>query len=185
MEIDEGTFNEVIDVVRSLCDEVSRLKEAVSDLEERKVIGRLDEIEKEFGTFTGGLNDIIDGRRKREYTDQIRTNKPELGKYEGIGKRFGIDVFNTVADKTYDMPEEQREGAIGEMMAELSSKFDDLIAALETQNTHESAEPPKEEAAEQTPDGGKLEIEVQTGEAPDQSVIEMARKFRKRAEGDK
>jgi len=179
----EQMITELIDVVRTLCERVQWHDEVLDDLTQKKITDRLDGIEKEFGCFTGGLNDIIDGRRKREYTDGLRSNKPEFGKYEDIGKRFGIDVYDTVANKTFDMPDEEREGAIGEMMSELSSKFDDLIAALETHNQHEKAETPAMEAAEHAPESGAVEIEVQTGVKPDQKIIEMARKMKARAEG--
>lgn len=182
MEIDEGAFQELLEVVRCIAERVQNHDEMLDDLTQKKITDRLDGIESEFGKFTGGLNDIIDGRRKREYTDQLRTNKPDLGKYEGIGKRFGIDVYNTVADKTFDMSDEDREGAIGEMMKELSEKFDDLISALETHNAHESAETPGEEAAEHSPEKGGIEIEVESGPKADPTIVEMARKMKQRAE---
>ena len=116
-----------------MCDRVQWHDEVLDDLTQKDLMGRLDCIESEFGTFTGGLNDIIDGRRKREYTEQIRSTRPEFGRYESIGKKMGLDVYDTVADKTFSMPEEEREGAIMAMLDELKEKFDDILAAMEAQ----------------------------------------------------
>lgn len=181
--MEDGRLEELIEVVRCIAERVQWHDEVLDDLTQKKITDRLDSIEGEFGKFTGGLNDIIDGRRKREYTEGLRANKPELGRYENIGKRFGIDVFDTVAEKTFGMPDEEREGAISAMMNELKEKFDDLIEALETHNAHESSETPEQESAEHEPGKGSLEVEIQTGPAPDPKIVEMARSMRKRSEG--
>lgn len=175
---------ELIEVVRTLCERVQRHDEVLDDLTQKKITDRLDGIEKEFGVFTGGLNDIIDGRRRREYTDKLRTEKPEFSRYEDIGKRFGLDVYGIAADKTYGLPDEEREGAIGQMLEELKTKFDDLISALETHNAHEAAETPEEESAEHGPGKG-VSVEIETATGPDPKMLEIARAMKKRAEGAK
>jgi len=174
----EDAIGQIIEAVKMVCEKQSAMDEELDRLLSSKVYDRLDGIESEFGDLVGGFNDIIDGRRKREYTEGLRASKPELGRYENIGKRFGIDVFDTVAEKTFGMPDEEREGAIGSMMSELKEKFDDLIEALETHNQHEAAETPEQEAAEHKPD---VEVEIESSEGVNPKVLEMARRFKQRA----
>jgi len=184
---DENTIQELIDVVRTLCERVQWHDEVLDDLTQKKITDRLDGIEKEFGTFTGGLNDIIDGRRKREYTDGFREKHPEFGRYEGFGKGLGMDVYGIASDMTYGKSDEELEKIIPELLQELSQKFDSVKQAIDTLSQHETAETPEAETAEQEqeekPDAGSLEIEVQTGGKPDQKILEMARKMKARAEG--
>ena len=144
----EGVLSQIIEAVRAIAEKQCAMDEELDKLLSSKVYDRLDAVESEFGSMVGGLNDIIDGRRKREYTEGLREKHPEFGRYEDIGKRFGLDVYGIAADNTFGMADEEREGAIGQMLEELKSKFDDLISALETHNAHESAESPAEEKAE-------------------------------------
>ena len=182
----EGVLSQIIEAVRAIAEKQCAMDEELDKLLSSKVYDRLDAVESEFGSMVGGLNDIIDGRRKREYTEGLREKHPEFGRYEDIGKRFGLDVYGIAADNTFGMADEEREGAIGQMLEELKSKFDDLISALETHNAHESAESPAEEKAEH--EGGEeavgekkpgaMGIEIEVGHEPKPDVIEAARRFR-------
>jgi hypothetical protein len=168
-----------------VCEKLAAIDEEVDKLGQSKVYERLDGIESEFGSMVGGLNDIIDGRRKREYTDTLREKHPEFGRYEGIGKRFGMDVVGIAADNTFGLPDEEREGAIGQMLEELKGKFDDLVAALETHNQHEAAETPAQEAAEHgkpPEEGGTVVVAEEDGE-PDNELKRMAKQFQGRKAG--
>ena len=174
----EGAVQELIEVVRALWEKVSAMDAEIDRLAESKVYDRLDGIEGELGSMVGGLNDIIDGRRKREYSESFKTSHPEFSRYEDIGKRFGLDIYGTAADKAYeydsqDEPDEAgRDGAVAEMLTELSSKFDDLIVALEKNKP------------------GEVAVEIETKEGPeagesetpgvDPQIIEIARGFRNR-----
>jgi len=173
----EGAIGQLVEVVQTLCEKVDWHDSVLDDLTTRKITDRLDGIESEFGTMVTGLNDIIDGRRKREYTEGLRVSRPELGRYEDIGKRFGIDVFDTVAENTFGLPDEEREGAISAMMTELKEKFDDLIDALEKHNAHEEAGTPAGEAAKHEPEKS-VEIEVASGDKPDTKLLQIARAMR-------
>ena len=177
----EEAISQIVEVVQMVCEKVDHVDEVLDSITSNKITDRLESVERDFGEMVTGFNDIIDGRRKREYTEGLRANKPELGRYENIGKRFGIDVFDTVAEKTFGMPDEEREGAIGAMMNELKEKFDDLIEALETHNTHEAAETPKEEAAEHEPKEGSVEIEIETEKGKDPKLMQIARAMRGRS----
>ena len=187
MEIDEGTFKELIDVVRTLCERVQWHDEVLDDLTQKKITDRLDGIEKEFGTFTGGLNDIIDGRRKREYTDGFREKHPEFSKFEGFGKGLGLDVYGTAADMTYGKSDDELEKIIPQMLQELTDKFESVKQAINTLNEHEATETPAQESSEKDeqgePEGNSLEIEVQTGGKPDPKILEMARRFKESRAG--
>lgn len=182
----EGIISQIVEAVRAIAEKQCAMDEELDKLLSSKVYDRLDSIEGEFGSMVGGLNDIIDGRRKREYTDTLRSSHPEFGRYEDIGKRFGLDVYGIAADSTFGKPDEEREGMIGQMLDELKGKFDDLITALETHNAHEAAESPAEEKAEHA--GGEtgmpgeekpkgMEVEIEVGKTkPD--IIDAARRFR-------
>lgn len=183
---DEGIIQELIDVVRTLCERVSWHDEVLDDLTNKKITDRLDGIEKEFGTFTGGLNDIIDGRRKREYHEGFREKHPEFGKFEGFGKGLGLDVYGTAADMTYGKSDEELEQIIPQMLQELTEKFESVKQAINTLNEHEATETPAQESSEQDegePEAGSLEIEVQTGNKPDPKILEMARRFKESRAG--
>lgn len=177
----EDAISRIVEAVQMVCEKQAALDEEVDRLGKSKVYERLDGIESEFGSMVGGLNDIIDGRRKREYSDSFRSSHPEFSRYEDIGKRFGLDVYGLAADKTYEAPEEEREGMIGTMLEELKGKFDDLIAALESHNQHEMAETPAEEKAEH---GGSpevsVEIETDDADGVDPKIRDIARMFRGR-----
>lgn len=181
LAIQEG-FNKIAEVLEMLCKKVDWHDEQLDRMNTAGVYDRLDSIESEFGSMVGGLNDIIDGRRKREYAEGFREKHPEFGRYEDMGKRFGLDVFGTAADTTFGMPEEEREGAIGAMLEELKTKFDDLIAAVEKQNAHEAAETPAEEKAEQEGGEEKADIE-QKDEEPSAKIIKIAGQFKNRRVG--
>ena len=184
MEI-ESVLQEVIDVVRELCEKVAAIDAEVDKLGESKIYDRLDGIEGEFGSMVGGINDIIDGRRKREYTEGFRSKYPQFEKYEGMGKRMGLDIYGQAADQTYGVEDdEQREGMVSTMLSELSGKFDDLIEALGKHNAHESAETPGQEAAEQGESPkGEVSIEVESSDGIDPKIIDIARQFRGRKVG--
>lgn len=174
---------ELIEVVRTLCERVQWHDEVLDSLTQKKIADRLDSIENDFGRFTGGLNDIIDGRRKREWADGFREKHPEFGKFENFGKGLGIDVYGTAADVTYGKSDEELEQIIPQLLQELTQKFDSVKQAIDTLNEHEAAESPKQEAAEHEPGkGGSLEVEIQTGVAPDPKIVEMARKMKQRTE---
>jgi hypothetical protein len=178
--MDESTIQELIDVVRALCEKVAAIDAEVDRLGEAKIYDRLDGIESEFGSMVGGLNDIIDGRRKREYSSSFRTSHPEFGKYEDIGKRMGVDIYDTAANRAYEFdsmetPDEAgRDGAIAEMLKELSEKFDDVVEALSKNKpvTEVSVEVEKEESPAM---GEPMEPGV------DPQIIEIARGFRNRS----
>lgn len=176
------SISKLAEVCQMLCEKVDWHDEQLDKMNTSKVYDRLDSIESDFGSMVGGLNDIIDGRHKREYADGFREKHPEFGRYEDIGKRFGLDVFGTAADTTFGMPDEEREGAVGAMLEELKSKFDDLIAALEKNNAHEAAETPTEEKAEHEGGEEKAEIE-QPDEGPDAKIIKIAGQFKNRRAG--
>lgn len=176
----ESAVQELIDVVRALCEKVAAIDEEVDKLGSAKIYDRLDGIEGEFGSMVGGLNDIIDGRRKREYTDGFRTKYPQFEKYEGMGKRMGLDIYGQAADQTYEMEDdEQREGAVQNMLSELSGKFDDLIEAIENRNA--GGEKPMESEQGDKPEETTIEIEASGGVDP--KIIDIARRFKQRAEG--
>jgi hypothetical protein len=92
---------------------------------------------------------------------------------------MGLDIYDTAANRAYefdsmDEPDEAgRDGAISEMLAELSGKFDELIDALgKARPAAEIAvEIEKEESA---PMGEPAEPGV------DPQIIEIARGFRNR-----
>lgn len=187
----EAAIGQIVDVVQQLCEKMDAIDEEVDKLASNKIVDRLNGIESEFGSMVGGLGDIIDGRKRREYDECFRSSHPEFGRYADIGKRFGLDVYGLASDTTYSAPEEEREKIIADMLDELKSKFDDLVSALETHNAHEAAETPEEEKAEQMDDGSKpeLQIEVATGddgEEKDPKIADfarIARKYRGRAVG--
>lgn len=162
----------IAEVVESLCAKVDWHDEQLDRMNTSKVYERLDGIEGDLGTMVGGLNDIIDGRRKREHSTMFRENHPEFGKYENVGKKMGIDVYGTAADSTFGLEDEEANGRIAEMLAELSGKFDDIIEALE-KNAHESSETPQEEAVEEKALGKEGEESGESG--PKNKVIEIAR----------
>ena len=174
----EDAVGQLIEVMRAVCEKQSAIDEEVDKLTSSGIYDRLDGIESEFGNMVGGLNDIIDGRRKREYTDGLREKHPEFSRYEDIGKRFGLDVYGIAADNTFDMPDEEKDGAIGSMLEELKGKFEDLIAAIEKSKSHEASETPEKEKAEEAAPGA-VKIEVEASEdGVDPALKEMARKFR-------
>lgn len=175
----EAAIGEIADVVRALCDKQAAIDEEVDRLLSSKVYDRLDGIESEFGSMVGGLNDIIDGRRKREYTDGLRTKRPEFGRYEPIAKKFGMDVYDIAAENTFAMPDEERESALGAMLEELKQKFDDLVEAYEKHNTHEETEGAPEAMAEGDEKG--IKVEVETGDGVDPRIKQIAKGFRGRA----
>lgn len=177
----EEAISQIVEAVRMVCEKQAALDEELDKLLSAKVYDRLNGIETEFGSMVGGLNDIIDGRRKREYSEGFRASHPEFGRYEDIGKRFGLDVYGLAADNTYSAPEEEREGMIAAMLEELKGKFDDLIVALETHNAHEAAETPAEEKAEQA-SKPELSVEIATGDddGVDPKIKDMAKMFRGR-----
>lgn len=184
----EDAIGQLVEVVQQVCDKMAAIDEEVDKLGANKIFDRLDGIEHEFGSMVGGLNDIIDGRKKREYSEQFRSAHPEFGRYEDIGKRFGLDVYGQAADTTYGAPDEEREGMIGSMLEELKGKFDDLIEALETHNAHEATEPAAEKMAEGE-DTGKpaaLSVEIATdGESDPETrkFADIAKLYRGRAVG--
>lgn len=186
----ENAISQLVEVVQAVCEKMSAIDEEVDKLASNKIYDRLEGIESEFGSMVGGLNDIIDGRKKREYGESFRSAHPELGRYEDIGKRFGLDVYGLAADTTFGAPEEEREGIIGSMLEELKGKFDDLVAALETHNAHESAETPAMESAEQKEEPKpEISVEVETDEGDEDEdpkitdIRRIAKQFRGRAVG--
>ena len=173
----------IVDVLRTLCDKVDWHDQVLDNLTSSKLTDRLDSIEDQFGKFTGGLNDIIDGRRKREWGNSFREKYPDFAKYEKFGQGLGMDVYGTAADSTYGMSDEELEQAIPAMLKELSEKFDAVKSALDELNAHEATETPAEEKAEQGENGGEgsggMSVEVTTGEV-NPKLLEMARKFKQR-----
>jgi len=184
----EAAIGQIVEVVQSVCEKMAAIDEEVDKLASNKIIDRLSGIESEFGSMVGGLGDIIDGRKRREYDEGFRSSHPEFSRYEDIGKRFGLDVYGLASDTTYGAPEEEREGIIGQMLEELKGKFDDLISALETHNAHEAAETPAMEAAEHKPEP-EISVEVETGEGEEEEdpkitdIRRIAKQFRGRAVG--
>lgn len=175
-------LDKIVEVLQMLCERIDAIDEEVDKMRKSGIYDRLDSIESDFGSMVGGLNDIIDGRRKREYAEGFREKHPEFGRYEDMGKRFGLDVYGTAADTTFGMPDEEREGAVGAMLEELKSKFDDLIAAVEKSNAHEESETPAEETAEHEGGEDKADIE-QPGEGPEAKIIKIAGQFKNRRAG--
>lgn len=169
--MDIGRLEEAVrtlaDAVGQLCEKVDWHDQMLDQMTSGKLMERVEGIEKEFGSMVGGLNDIIDGRRKREYADRFREKHPEFGKYEGIGKRFGLDIYGMAADNTYGKPDEEAEGVIMAMLNELKEKFDDLLPALEKMAQHEAK-----------PEKGEKEITVEIEKGPPAAIIEEARRFR-------
>lgn len=176
----EDAIGEVVGVVQEICAKVSAIDDEVDRILSDKVYGRLDGLESEFGTFIGGMNDILDGRRRREYGEKFRGEHPEFGKYEDFGKSLGIDVYDTAASNTYGLGDEDREKAIVAMLDELSGKFDAVKNALNTLNAHETTETPADEKAEnegEKPEGG-IAIEIEAGEKPNPDIVSAARRFK-------
>lgn len=180
--MDIGRLEEAVrtlaDAVGQLCEKVDWHDQMLDQMTSGKLMERVEGIEKEFGSMVGGLNDIIDGRRKREYADGFREKHPEFGRYEGIGKRFGLDIYGMAADNTYGKSDEEAEGVVMAMLNELKEKFDDLLPALEKLAQHEASETPAEEAAEHEPEKGEKEITVEIEKGPPAAIIEEARRFR-------
>lgn len=182
----EDGLSQIVGVLQQVCQKMDAMDDEIDQALSSKVYGRLDGLENEFGSFIGGMNDILDGRKKREYADSFRSSHPEFGQYENFGKSLGIDVYDTAASNTFGMSDEDREKAIADMLAELSSKFDAVKAALDTLNAHESTETPAQEAAEQgegsesdsgTPGGG-IAIEVETAHKPSPDIVKAAQAFK-------
>lgn len=177
----EDAISQIVEAVRMVCEKQAAMDEELDKLISSKVYDRLDGIESEFGSMVGGLNDIIDGRRKREYSEGFRSKHPEFGRYEDIGKRFGLDVYGLAADTTFEAPEEEREGIVGTMLEELKGKFDDLISALEKHNQHEAAESPEMEKAEQASKADSSEeMDTDEGDRVDPKIRDIAKMFRGR-----
>lgn len=174
----ENAISSLAQAVQMVCEKQAYLDEQLDKLMQSKVCERLEGIESEFGSMVGGLNDIIDGRRKRDYSDSFRSSHPEFGRYEDIGKRFGLDIYGLASDKTFEAPDEEREGIISGMLEELKGKFDDLLMALETHNKHEAAETPAEEAAEHAPKEVSIEMETEGGDPKMRKMLEVAKMFR-------
>lgn len=173
----EYAISELINVVREMQTTVDNLCEEVDQLKQASVCERLDTVEKEFGSMVGGLNDIIDGRRKREYSDGFREKHPEFSRYEPVGKRLGLDVYGIAADSTFGLDDESAQQTIARMLEELNTKFGDLVAAMEKLEGQSASEPGAEAMGEKPEGEGKeLEIEVAL-EKPD-SIVEAARRFR-------
>lgn len=170
MERLEEAIQILAEAVGQLCEKVDWHDQMLDQMTSGKLMERVEGIEKEFGSMVGGLNDIIDGRHKREYADGFREKHPEFGRYEGIGKRFGLDVYGLAADNTYGKSDEEAEGVIAAMLTELKEKFDDLLPALEKLAEHE-------------PEKGEKEITVEVEKGPSPAIIEEARRFRSRAAG--
>lgn len=173
----EYAISELINVVREMQEKIDYLHEEVDRLKQASICERLDSVEKEFGSMVGGLNDIIDGRRKREYSEGFREKHPEFSKYEPVGKRLGLDVYGIAADSTFGLDDESAQQTIARMLEELNNKFGDLVAAMEKLEGHEAAEHGAEAMGEK-PEGEGKEIEVEVAlEKPD-SIVEAARRFR-------
>lgn len=179
----EDAIGQIVGVVQQLCSKIDAMDDEIDQVLSDKVYGRLDGLENEFGSFIGGMNDILDGRKKREYAESFRGAHPEFGQYENFGKSLGIDVYDTAASNTFGMNDEDKEKAIADMLAELSSKFDAVKNALDTLNAHEATETPSQEASEGGETEGKapksgIAIEVETEAKPSPDIINAARRFR-------
>ena len=186
----ESAILELAEAIRQVCEKVAAIDEEVDKLGGSDVYGRLDRIEADFGGMVGGFNDILDGRRKRKYSEEFGAKYPQFGKYADVGKRFGLDIMDIASNRAYEYDnseganDEGRESLINSMLSDLSAKFDDILALLEKQVAHEEAETPAEEKAEQSsaPDKG-VEIEVSAGPASDEGLDklkEAAKKFKGR-----
>lgn len=186
----ENAILELAEAIRQVCEKVAAIDEEVDKLGGSDVYGRLDRIESDFGGMVGGFNDILDGRRKRKYSEEFGQKYPQFGKYADVGKRFGLDIMDIASNRAYDYDnsegasDEGREELINSMVADLSAKFDDILALLEKQAAHEEAETPEQEAAEQgskPPEKKGMEIEIEAGPVDDDAKLkEAARAFRGR-----
>jgi hypothetical protein len=187
----ENAILELAEAIRQVCEKVAAIDEEVDKLGSTDVYGRLERIESDFGGMVGGFNDILDGRKKRKYTEEFGSKYPQFGKYADVGKRFGLDIMDIASNKAYEYDngegasDEGREELINGMISDLSAKFDDILALLEKQQAHEQAETPAEEQAEQgsMPEKG-VEIEVSAGPAsPDGEGMDKLREAAKKFKG--
>lgn len=178
-------FDKIAEVLQMLCERIDAIDEEVDKMRSSGIYDRLDSIESDFGSMVGGLNDIIDGRHKREYAEGFREKHPEFGRYEGIGKDLGFDVYGTAADTTFGKPEDEAAEMIKAMIEELETKLGKYLAAMEKQGAHEASETPAEEAIEEKALEGEkgADIEQPGEEKPDAKIIEIAGKFKNRRAG--
>ena len=186
----ENAILELAEAIRQVCEKVAAIDEEVDKLGGSDVYGRLDRIESDFSGMVGGFNDILDGRRKRKYSEEFGQKYPQFGKYADVGKRFGLDIMDIASNRAYDYDnseganDEGREELINSMLSDLSAKFDDILGLLEKQVAHEAAETPAEEAAEHgsKPVSKGMEIEIEASPADDgmDKLKEAAKKFKGR-----
>lgn len=175
----EEAISTIVEAVRAVCEKQSAMDEELDKLLSSDVYGRLESVEKEFGGFVGGMNDIIDGRKKREYAGGFREKHPEFGRFEPLGKSLGLDVYDIAVDSTFGKPDDEADSVVAQMLEELNAKFGKMVEALEKLEGHEAAEHGEENKPEgEKPEGG-MEIELEFGDdKPSPSIVEEARRYR-------